>query len=586
MHSKIRVLIVSCIACLVSPGLLLADDPTNYFEIDGNSTVESGDDWNLLNGNGTNGGASGNSLARTFVSGDASTKVFTGGGSKDPKDIPSWKWRDGGAPDKNSLTNGYAAAYTGTASDLLLMFGADRFAVNGDSNIGFWFFQNEVAPEPGGTFKGTHTENDIFVVSAFTQGGGVSTITAYSWDPTCTKDQIVKNPLVGECEDTNLRKIFDGDPNNCNDGCATVNNGPINVSWPYQSKAGDPPGTMPTGAFYEGGLDVDGLLSAVGTELTCLSSFLIETRSSASTDAVLKDFIWGTFEVCGMDITKSCVGDGEINNAGTSINYDYTGTVKNTGAATLYNVTIVDMLPTGSSNASFDASGQSVTCPTGSPPGAVCADYGNLAPGATLNWSISFDSNLVSAQNKASARASTKNTNPGACSSPDTVCTVTGEEGVATCTTTPTNSLTVTKNCGVPKDHLGVNDARPGTQLVTAAGYAVVQVNFSGEVCNTGETALTGITLTDSPAADRIVLVDNSLAPNECAKYAGSYRPSGVDPLDLGEVGGRYSFSDTIKVTGATATFGGDPVPEEGTCTGEFLSDAQACASATCAICE
>ncbi|HEY6838839.1 MAG TPA: hypothetical protein VI389_08865, partial [Geobacteraceae bacterium] len=53
---------------------------------------------------------------------------------------------------------------------------------------------------------------------------------------------------------------------------------------------------------------------------------------------------------------------------------------------------------------------------------------------------------------------------------------------------------------------------------------------------------------------------------------------------DLGSSVGRYSFAETIKVTGATATLGTSP-GHESICTGTFLTDAQACASATCSVC-
>jgi len=79
--------------------------------------------------------------------------------SKDPLDITQWKWKNGGTPDKDAITNGYAAAYQAPDGHLMLEFGADRFAVNGDANIGLWFFQQDVHPvgATGGGFSGTHS---------------------------------------------------------------------------------------------------------------------------------------------------------------------------------------------------------------------------------------------------------------------------------------------------------------------------------------------------------------------------------------------------------------------------------------------
>ena len=597
-------------ALLGAPGVLMAQDiPDNFFELDGNSVVDGTactaqntppgckDDWNLLNDNGgTNPtGSPGGSLARSFVSGDASIAVFTTGGSKDPLDVTSWKWKNGGTPDKDAITNGYAAAYQAPSGHLLLYFGADRFAVNGDANIGFWFFQQDVHPvgATGGGFSGAHTLNDIFVVSSFTQGGGVSTITVYAWDPSCTKG--VKNPAAEDCADSNLRLKFASTPSssctNVSEGCAIVNPGPIDVSWPYLAKFGSTSKVIPEGGFYEGGLDVTELL---GGDLSCFTSFLIETRSSQSTSAVLKDFVFGNFNICGVDITKTCTGNGTVNTGGTSIHYAFTGTVKNKGVGTLNHTTIVDTLPTGSTNVVFKAGTpaippatpgdpttnvNTVSCPAGSPVSATCADVGSLTGGAVLKWSVEFDSTGVSVQNSASARGASSNTPPGACTDAGTVCTTT--DGLDTCTTNPSNSITITKNCGVPTGY--PNAVLPGTQLVTQSGVAAVQVNFSGDVCNTGQTALSNITLTDDPAATT-TLAKSSLAPGECTKYSGNYKPSGVTAGDLGGVAGRYSFSDEIKVTGATATLGTSP-GHDATCLSPFASNAQACAGRTCNIC-
>src|SRR5262249_5820131 len=153
------------------------------------------------------------------------------------------------------------------------------------------------------------------------------------------------------------------------------------------------------------------------------------------------------------------------------------------------------------------------------------------------------------------------------------------------CSTEPTNTITITKACGVP---IGFPNATlPGTQLVTQSGLAAVQVNFSGTIKNTGQTPLTGITLTDNPTANVTVAWPGSpgtLAPGGEAKYSGNYLPSGVTAGDLGGAAGRDSFADEIKVTGAKATLGPDPLHDT-TCTSTFTSNAQACGAATCNIC-
>src|ERR1700720_3676044 len=63
----------------------------------------------------------------------------------------------------------------------IVYFGADRYAVNGDSNIGFWFTQTPIGLNSNGTFSGTHQNGDMFVLSAFGNGGSSPTITVFEW---------------------------------------------------------------------------------------------------------------------------------------------------------------------------------------------------------------------------------------------------------------------------------------------------------------------------------------------------------------------------------------------------------------------
>jgi hypothetical protein len=83
-------------------------------------------------------------------------------------------------PDKDNITNAYAAAYT-VNGELLIYFGADRFANDGDAQLGFWFFQENVSLNPNGSFSGTHLVGDILVLANFSQGGSVSTIQVLEW---------------------------------------------------------------------------------------------------------------------------------------------------------------------------------------------------------------------------------------------------------------------------------------------------------------------------------------------------------------------------------------------------------------------
>src|SRR5262249_37055252 len=100
----------------VNPGL---------FELDKNAinaTAVPGDDWNnvLCPSAGCPSptpmppvpGPGGGSLANTGVIVDpAGTTIFTTGGSKDDLDIPNWRHTSGSVPDKDEITNAYAANY-------------------------------------------------------------------------------------------------------------------------------------------------------------------------------------------------------------------------------------------------------------------------------------------------------------------------------------------------------------------------------------------------------------------------------------------------------------------------------------------
>ena len=115
---------------LFSIPVVLAVHDLGVFELEGDATDDpavAGDDWSTVNFGG------GSAAARTGVDADpAPRSIFTGGGSKDPIDISSWRYKDGSVPDKDDITNAYAAAYN-VNGDLVIYFGADRYANDGDA---------------------------------------------------------------------------------------------------------------------------------------------------------------------------------------------------------------------------------------------------------------------------------------------------------------------------------------------------------------------------------------------------------------------------------------------------------------------
>jgi hypothetical protein len=306
------------------------------FELDGNANNEAaaGDDWsNIFT---PPNGATDTAFLEEEPA-DASS-IFTGGGSKDPIDIPSWKWKDGGGlPDKDNLLHAFAASYTASDGDDLLYFGSDRFDNSGDAVQGFWFFQNEVTDQgtPSGTFTGTHKLGDLLVLSDFSNGGGTATIAVYEWNPGCTKaGQVVDGKT---CGDANLLTLASSNTAKCvgtattDNFCGIVSPGTITMPWTFNDKT--PGGTANSalnGEFYEGGVN----LTALGLGDRCFSSVASETRSSTSTTAVLKDFVIGGFGECTAGLHTTPVPAGPLSVGDTvqdSATLDVTGTATWTG---------------------------------------------------------------------------------------------------------------------------------------------------------------------------------------------------------------------------------------------------------------
>ena len=274
----------------------------DIFELDENAVDDASplDDWETLNNGGgsaiaTTLDANGNPVEIPDLGGQT---TFTTGGSKDDLDISSWRHSTGSSPPKDEITNAYAAAYQ-SGSDTYVVFGADRFAQNGDAVIGFWFFQNEIAPittgPDAGKFSGLHENGDILILSDFTQGGGAVTIRVFKWNsPGGSIDGTLD--LIGTGFGCAASPLF----------CAEVNEAPTPAPWAYTPSKG-PANIFPRGAFFEGGVN----LSQLGISNVCFASFLAETRSSQSVDATLKDFVTGAFTLvpdidAGSDGAISC----------------------------------------------------------------------------------------------------------------------------------------------------------------------------------------------------------------------------------------------------------------------------------------
>ena len=307
-----------------------------------------------------------------FDTSDGST--FTTG-SKDTLDISSG-WACVGAnnvTNKGDITNAYAAQYTvpagsSEAGDKILYFGMEKYAPQGTNNIGIWFLQDptvgcaEDGTGNGNAFTGSHVTGDLLIVSAFSNGGAVSTILAYSWDSTLNGGAgglVLATPTAGvDCRATPATP-FD-------DICGAANTGSIAIKWPHASNADGPHGAagsanIPTATFFEGGIDISNFPEFAGK---CFTKYLFDTRSAVTTTASVYDYTLGTLGSCQtglvttpQDSSGTSISDQTISlGAGGSVSVKDQAVITVTGGST-YGGTVTFRLcgPTPLTDASYTA---------------------------------------------------------------------------------------------------------------------------------------------------------------------------------------------------------------------------------------
>jgi len=216
------------------------------------------------------------SIVKSFVH-DASMSndnQFTQG-SSDVDLVQQWRWNNGNTNNKGDILN-TGAALIGTK----LYFFGDRFSINGDAQIGFWFFKNNVFPKSDGTFNSTHAIGDLLILSNFTNGGGAVNIRVFRW--------VGSGGAFGQGQFDSVIVGTSGgaDVNGTNYPVPTTVTG-----WSYSPKGG-PANTYVTGSFFEGFVD----LAGIGAD-PCFQDFLMETRNSQSITASQQDMATGQFHV-------------------------------------------------------------------------------------------------------------------------------------------------------------------------------------------------------------------------------------------------------------------------------------------------
>ena len=297
---------------------------------------------------GKNGTCSLTSTATTFCTSDVSTFAT---GSKDTLDIPDWQCnRDNNVNNKIDIVNAYAAQFIADDGDQILYFGLEKNVDNGSNNVAFWFVQNPAScSSTGGAvdFDGAHADGDVLIVSAFTNGGGVSNIDAYRWNGAASCIDNPDNPAA--CDGLPIGSGGDCKANSGGDEiCATTNSGPIEendaITTAWLTANGTAVGhTVVPPDFFEGGINLTEAFEGISEVPSCFSTFLADTRSSPSLTATLFDFAAGQLGGCESTLTTSAagtasgsIGTGSVNSGTDTATLTIDGTDTWAGTMTWY----------------------------------------------------------------------------------------------------------------------------------------------------------------------------------------------------------------------------------------------------------
>lgn len=560
------------------------------FELDGNAISDGNFDWDSPQG-----------VFSGIIADPAPQSIFTTGGSKDTRDLSSWRHTTGVVPDKDDITHAYATARLINGS-LVIFFGADRYSQAGDAAMGFNFFQDDVQLLSNGRFSGERREGDLLVVANF--GSSQDNIVFEYQNGDFVQVLSSQNSVCGSQPDQDV--------------CSIVNSISTPSPWPYQPKSGSA-NIFPAEGFFEGGIDLGRVF--VGRQVPCFSSFLAVSRSSSSITSQLKDFVLGSFELCGLEIELDCHGGGP-DNTNTIFVYDYTVTVRNTGFGALDNVSVVfdgvtlfPSLPAGSTqtvNGSFtslesapsignasasavidgkviNATSSPATCPSVVVPTEidVVVNCDFVAPDINESHFVYNFSGIVSNTGFGNLNLTsltifggteTVNMNvAGVVLSPLPASNAVGFFGKLS--STVSISDLVAQVFGVDYQGFTVSDLSNSSvcpllnvvpsvsvnktciaELVNFGIYLTVKVTYFGYVCNTGDLRLDNVSVTESSTSNDNVFYVGSVLQNNCVFYNSTYFPI-IPAVD---------FTDTVSVN-STATLG----------FGSYMANS----SASCGIC-
>ena len=452
------------------------DSIFGVFELDGNifESADPGDDWTTVNCTNTD-----NADVKTGVLFDGlGPTVFTTGGSKDDLDISSWRHKtEQNSPPKDEILNAYAAKYTGSPDgDSILAFGADKFDTSGTAFIGAWFFKTAVFAASDGRFRqandptaplAVHSIGDVLVLLNFPGGGSnFAEKKVFEWvgpGGTCNAPATLVNGVLCDITNTGQANSVEGLSNLLQGAQAIPGTCP---AWVHTPKDG-PTGTIQSNAFFEGAINISDFPALTA----CFASFMLETRSSDSVGAQLKDFVLGDFNTCAsVEVSK---GNGEVC-AGVAKSVSQTIVVHNTGPVSS-NVSLVDDNGTPANcNDDVDViAGTTIGCvPPGTPQTVVLQADDGVAGSGPDQASFNLVRNLTLTSNETN--------------------TVTAKAVASgsSATATATGSVTVNPNPSISINSFAC-DVNATSLILTATasgGTAPFVITFDGAVCPAGAT--------------------------------------------------------------------------------------------------
>jgi hypothetical protein len=550
-------------ATIAAPAPTGTDLITGVIELDGDivdaAPGPTPDDWSTINCGG------GNAAVKTGVLHDGlAQSIFTGGGSKDPEMLGSWRHKDGSVPDKDEIINAYAAKYVGPSGDSILAFGADRFDNSGTAFIGFWFFKDPVFAAADGRFRqgplataplSAHQVGDVLVLIEFTQGGAVATPKVFEWVG------INGSESGGTLNDITNTAAPGSVASKSNAAAQTIAGSC--PAWEYTPKGGSPGGPIPVNAFFEGAINIDAFPALAGS---CFSSFMVETRSSASVTATLKDFAVGQFNTCAsIEVTKTA--DSNAVCAGHTTTYTY---VPHNKSGVVLDVTLVDDNETPANTSDdFDV-------PTCMPLSALplfepthfSLQANDNAPGGadqqtfTCNRVLSVGShkNTVTVTGSFGASKDTKtddetvvvSPNPTANAGPDqSVCDIAPRifNMAASVTGAPPGSITWSVDSNSTGAAVQISNVNAEDPSVTLNGFGSVTLKLfvsnpaNGPSCVTAQDTVT-LTLSQNPAA-------NAGVDKQACETTASHAFGLSDATSTVPAGGTRTWSVSNNTTGA-----------------------------------